>query len=87
VEADLVERPGWIGDLEPPAEGLEEAPQHSEVVLPRGVGHPALVTQVHDVRLDLVCTYTLVGCVYCVLAAVAIGDPALEELELLTVVV
>src|SRR3712207_6691416 len=49
VEAHLVERPGGVGDFEPPGNGLEEASQHSEVVLPGGVGYAALVPEVDHV--------------------------------------
>ncbi len=57
------------------------------MVLPGGVGHPAPFLEVHDVGLDLVGPYTKIGRVDGVLAADAEGEPALEELELLSVVV
>src|SRR5215210_6366962 len=83
MEANLVEVRGGVWQLHPPGDGLEEAPQDREVVLPRRVGHGAPVAQVYYVRLDLVGSYIYVGCVHSVIAA----EPALEELELLAVVV
>jgi hypothetical protein len=58
VEAHLVEGSGRVGDFEPPAESLEEAPQHGQVVLPGGVGHTALISEVNHIGFDLVCSYT-----------------------------
>jgi hypothetical protein len=57
------------------------------VVLPRRVGHAAFVLEVNHVRFDLVGSYICIGCVDRVLAAESSGKPALEELQLLAVVV
>src|SRR5215210_9001450 len=87
MEANLVEVRGGVWQLHPPGDGLEEAPQDREMVLPRRVGHAAPVVQVHHVRLDLVGTNICIGYVHGVIAAEASGDPTLEELQLLAVVV
>ena len=87
MEANLVEVRGGVWQLHPPGDGLEEAPQDREVVLPRRVGHAAPVAQVNHVRLDLVGANICIGYVHGVIAAEASGDPTLEELQLLAVVV
>src|SRR4028118_74249 len=60
------------------------------MVLARGVGHATPVAQVDDVNLDLVGVHERIRSVDLfdsLFAAVALGYPALEELELLAVVV
>lgn len=81
LEADLVEVGGGVWDLEPPEDGLEEAP------LARRIGHAAPVLEVDHVRLDLAGIYVCMGYIDGILTADPFRDPALEEPELLLAVV